>query len=278
MKALVTGGCGFVASHLVDRLLEEGWGVHVVDDLSTGLRENVPESVEVISGLSIAKLPEADWIFHLAAVVGVERVAQFPGKTLADAELTKHAARCAIHANAKLFYASSSETYDLQPSPDLRYAYPCSKLMGELHVLASGVPHIIGRLFNTVGPRQRPDFGMVLPRFVEAALSDGPLTIFGSGHQTRTFCHVQDTVGAILKLVKADAEGTFDIGSPQEISIIGLAQTVIKVIGKGYIVHDKPRHHDVNRRRPDLTPLHNVTPWLPTISLEETIEECASSF
>ena len=227
---LITGGAGFIGSHLTERLLAEGQRVIVVDDFSTGSAANLkgvqanPRLRVVKSKVSqCAELPalmaEADYVFHLAAAVGVELVVQSPIRTI---ETNLHESEVILAAAAvrgvPVMFASTSEVYGKSAQPafreddDLligpptlgRWSYACSKLMDEFLALAylreRGLPVTIVRLFNTVGPRQTGQYGMVLPRFVAAAKAGQPIRVYGDGAQTRCFCHVMDTVEALLRL------------------------------------------------------------------------------
>src|SRR5688572_13767295 len=234
-KILVTGGAGFIGSHLVERLLREGHAVTVIDDCSTGSLQNLeavrdnPQLTVIQSSVSdCADLPvlcaQASFVFHLAAAVGVELVVRSPVRTIeTNLNETEVILLSASTSGTPVLLASTSEVYgksskeffseqdDLLIGPPHlgRWSYACSKLMDEFLALAyhqeRKLPVVIARLFNTVGPRQTGRYGMVLPRFVQAALRGEPILVFGDGKQTRCFCHVQDTVEALLRLQNTDA-------------------------------------------------------------------------
>lgn len=311
---LVTGGAGFVGSHLVERLLAEGRRVVVVDDCSTGSLDNLaavrsdPRLEVVVSRVSQcprleALALEAEFIFHLAATVGVDLVVRSAMGTIHNnlAE-TDVLLRAAVAARAPLLFTSTSEVYgksqrevfaeedDLLIGPPhlVRWSYACSKLMDEFHALACGrergVPVVIARLFNTVGPRQTGRHGMVLPRFVEAAREGRPLRVFGSGHQTRCFCLVDDTVEALLRLSRlpAAAGEVFNVGNDEEIRIEDLAARVIGELGSRSVIERipyaeayAPGFEDMLRRRPSLAKLERFTGFRPRTPLARIIRATA---
>jgi UDP-glucose 4-epimerase len=260
--ALVTGGAGFIGSHLSEALLAEGWEVYALDDLSTGSLENVAHLRErwdfhlvVDSVLSPAVVNElvhkCDVVYHLAAVVGVRLIVEQPVRTLltnvrGTDVLLEHAHRF----GKRVLLASTSEVYGdhrlleplhedarrvYGPTSTRRWAYADSKAMDELLALAyhqeRGLDCVIARLFNTVGPRQSGQYGMVVPRFVERALAGAPLEIHGDGTQTRCFCHVADTVAALTSLMDTQATSgeIFNVGSQHPIRIVDLAHRVIEM-------------------------------------------------
>ncbi len=311
---LVTGGAGFVGSHLVERLLAEGRRVVVIDDCSTGSLQNLAAvrtdpRLEVVEGRlsECSRLElltrEADYVFHLAASVGVDLVVQSPVRTihnnLAETEVLL---RTAAAARTPLLFTSTSEVYgksqrevfaeedDLLIGPPhlVRWCYACSKLMDEFLALASsrehGVPVTIVRLFNTVGPRQTGRYGMVLPRFIEAAWAGRPLRVFGTGRQTRCLCLVSDTVEALIRLQRSpNAPGeVFNVGNDEEIAIADLARRVIAATGSSstlelvpYEEAYAPGFEDMLRRRPSLTKLERVTGFRPRTPLSEIIRVTA---
>src|SRR4051812_31450351 len=260
---VVTGGAGFIGSHLVERLLGEGSKVVVIDDCSTGKTENLGK-VLAHPGLKFLRnkvsecaelekiLAHSSGVYHLAAAVGVELVLKSPIETLQrnlhETEvILEHAARFQV----PLLLASTSEVYgksqkeafseedDLLIGPPhfSRWGYACSKLMYEFMALAyakeRGLPVVIALIFNTVGPRQTGRYGVVLPRFIAAAKSGEPLRVFGDGQQTRCFCFVDDTVEALMRLMRSEKNRgeIFNVGSDQEITIKGLAELVVQVLG-----------------------------------------------
>jgi UDP-glucose 4-epimerase len=308
---LVTGGAGFIGSHLVERLLAQGKSVVVVDDLSTGSLENL-ESARLNPGLRIIEskisacqdlaglVAQAESIYHLAAAVGVELVVNSPIHVL---ETNLHETEVLLEAAAghgtPVLLTSTSEVYGKSQKPafgeedDLligpphqaRWSYACSKLMDEFLALAyakeRSLPVIIARLFNTVGPRQTGRYGMVLPRFIAAAQAGQPLKVYGDGLQTRCFCHVADTVEALLRLQSTPAARAevFNIGSTEEISIRDLAETVIRLLGSqsrvDFVPYGEayaPGFDDMRRRRPVVDKLAAVTGFRPKTSLHQIIQ------
>lgn len=311
MRALITGGAGFIGSHLADALIDRGYTVLVLDDLSTGRRDNIAHLQghsrfhmtigSVIDESVVAPLVRrADIVFHLAAVVGVRLVVENPVRTVETNVVgTSLILRLAAACGAKVVFASSSEVYGrgvalpyredvdlpLGSMKNRRWSYACSKATGESMALAHArehdLPVVIARLFNTVGPRQLGDYGMVMPRFAAAALAGAPLTIFGDGRQSRCFTYVEDTVEALIELAahpKARGE-VFNIGSETEIAILDLARTIKAMTGSASpIVHI--RHADaygvdfadVTRRVPDLARIRALIGYGPDTSLEATLE------
>ncbi len=312
---LVTGGAGFIGSHLVERLLAEGKSVVVVDDLSTGNRANL-RTVEKHPQLRIveakisscAELPQlvadAESIYHLAAAVGVDLVVKSPIHVL---ETNLHETEVLLEAAAPhrvpLLVASTSEVYGKSEKPafgeedDLligpphqsRWSYACSKLMDEFLALAYAkereLPVVIVRLFNTVGPRQTGQYGMVLPRFIAAARRGEPLRVFGDGKQSRCFGYVLDTVEALVRLQNTSAARgeVFNIGGREEITILELAQRVIETLGSKskiefvpYSEAYAPGFDDMRRRKPVVEKLQRVTGFQPQTSLREIIQRTAA--
>lgn len=309
MNALVTGGAGFIGSHLVDALLKRGDSVCVIDDLSTGSRDNLVRSsengrfrlevgrVEDVSTLE-ALLQDADVVFHMAAVVGVRLVIKNRVRTMrANLHGTDAVLELAARYGTKVFLASSSEVYgpsdavpfaEDQPlrlgSPDVgRWGYASSKATGEFLALAyakeQGLPLVIGRLFNTSGPRQTAEFGMVLPTFVRQALKGEPVTVFGDGAQTRCFAHVDDVVRAILALMDhPNASGEiFNVGHDNEITMGELARKVITLADSTssvvYVPYEDvwPDFDEMRRRVPDLSKIRSTIDLGPTKGIEEVI-------
>jgi UDP-glucose 4-epimerase len=248
---------------------------------------------------------EADQVFHLAAAVGVELVVRSPIRVI---ETNLHETEVLLEAAAAtrrpVLLASTSEVYGKSAKPvfseedDLligppthaRWSYACSKLMDEFLALAfakeRGLPVVIVRLFNTVGPRQTGRYGMVLPRFIAAAQQGGPLRVYGDGAQSRCFCHVQDTVEALVRLTRcpAAAGNIFNIGSTEETTIAALAQTVINVLGSKSTVQFvpyneayEPGFEDMRRRKPSVEKLEKFTGFKPTTTLREIIERTAGA-
>lgn len=283
MRSLITGGAGFIGSHLADALIQSGHDVTIMDDFSTGRMENINPRCKCpheVSGYF-------DHIYHLAAVVGVERVIRFPENTMTvnaggTLEILKR-------SFGRIFIASSSEVYGesfeplsedmpckVFPSGDPRLMYTASKLMAEIIALSSGKDVVIGRIFNTVGPRQVGDYGMVLPRFIQWAMEGEPIQVNGDGSQVRCFCHVKDTVDAIMGLMAESAGGIFNIGSDQPIMIRDLAQLVKSIVkSDSQLVFKKGPCMDYQHRVPNIDKIRNITGWRPTRPLDYTIREIA---
>jgi UDP-glucose 4-epimerase len=310
MRILITGGAGFVGSHLADELLARGHAVSVLDDLSTGAIDNIrhlrhhPRFEYTIGSCHerplVAELVDsADIVYHLAAAVGVELIVESPVRTI---ETNIHAAEVVLSAASKkkkpVFVASTSEVYG--KSPDLpfredgdlllgptykgRWSYACSKAIDEFLALAywkeRGLPTVIGRMFNTVGPRQTGRYGMVVPNLVGQALAGKPLTVFGDGTQSRCFCHVHDVVRALADLMeREDLYGEiFNIGTQEEITITGLAEKVCDVVGSTpsirYVPYDEayePGFEDMHRRMPDISKIRDVIGWEPRRTLDQIV-------
>ena len=314
MKYLVTGGAGFIGSHLVESLLNDGHEVIIIDDLSTGTLDNLKSvennpNLDIVIG-DILNLPEleyliskSDMIFHLAAAVGVELVVHDPVRTITtNVHGTEKVLKGATRQKTKLIIASTSEVYGkseknefsetddllIGPSDRCRWSYACSKLLDEFlamaHFRATGLPIIVARFFNTVGPRQTGRYGMVMPRFIEKALKNEELSIYGDGTQSRCFCHVHDTVKALKLLAKSDgAVGqVYNIGTRREISIKDLATIIINRLGSKsslkYIPYEEAYEagfEDMHRRLPNIEKINKATDWQPQLSLEDIIDDVA---
>lgn len=312
MHVLITGGAGFIGSHLAEQLLGHGHTVHALDDLSTGsmsnlrhLREEPRFSYTIDScheSRVVAELvDDADYVFHLAAAVGVQLIVDSPVRTI---ETNVHCTEIVLsQANKKhkpVFLASTSEVYGKSTSLPFRedgdivmgattrgrWAYACSKALDEFLAIAynreRGLPVVVGRLFNTVGPRQTGQYGMVVPTFVRQALAGQTITVFGSGEQRRCFCHVRDVTRLLAELVERDDlyGEVFNVGSTEEISILELAERVkmatessseIALIpysdayGEGF--------EDMPQRVPDLTKVTAATGWRPSARLDEILAD-----
>ncbi len=313
---LVTGGAGFIGSHLVERLLAEGESVVVLDDLSTGDAGNlqsvirhprlrwVPGKVSEHRDL-VALVGECRFVFHLAAAVGVELVVNSPIRTIeTNLNETEAILMAAAAGGVPLLLASTSEVYGKSSRPEFRetddlligpptlgrWGYACSKLMDEFLALAymreRGLPVTIVRLFNTVGPRQSGRYGMVLPRFVAAALAGEPLRVHGDGTQSRCFCHVSDTVEALrrLQVLPAARGEVVNVGNNQPITIRGLAERVLELTGSRspiemvpYQQAYSPGFEDMQQRRPALDKLEQITGFRPGRDLDSIIQEVAAS-
>lgn len=312
MRYLITGGAGFVGSHLTDALIARGDTVLVLDDLSTGRRQNLEPALgtgcaELVEGSILDRslvedcVGETDVCLHLAAAVGVELILEHPLKSLlcnvrgSDIVISAVAAR-----GGKALVVSSSEVYGknsvgplaetsdriLGPPSTARWAYSTAKAFSEVLANAYGyetdAETIVVRLFNTVGPRQSGSYGMVLPRLVRQALAGESLTVYGDGTQTRCFAHVADVVEAILLLLDSgEAVGrTFNIGSPNEISIRDLAARVIERTGSDSGVSLIPYEEaygtgfeEIGRRHPDLGLIHGITGWSPVRTIDDMIDD-----
>lgn len=312
---IVTGGAGFIGSHLVERLLRDGHRVVVIDDISTGSWKNLaavesnPALVKVPARVSrCERLDElcagASQIFHLAATVGVELVMSSGIETIRNnLDETQAILEVASRHRTPLLLTSTSEVYgksakiEFSEEDDLligppnlhRWSYACSKLMDEFLALAHsrerGLPVVIVRLFNTVGPRQTGKHGMVLPRFIDAAKAGQTLKVYGDGAQTRCFCLVTDTVEALVRLAgtKAALGEVFNVGNPAEASILELARLVIQSLGSSSGIEMIPYEQayvagfqDMQRRRPSVEKLHRVTGFRPRTSLAEIIRLAAA--
>ncbi len=311
---LITGGMGFVGSHLAEALLTRGHYVTVVDDLSTGRFENIAHltshplfrfAIENIMNETVMDrlVSECDVVVHLAAAVGVQLIVDKPTHTIETNVLGTHAIlRMANRYRKRTLIASTSEVYGkgakfpfqeeddvvLGPTIKARWAYACSKMLDEFLALAywreQQLPTVIFRLFNTVGPRQSGRYGMVIPRFVGQALRGDPITVYGDGTQTRTFCDVADVVRAIIGLAEhPDAVGqVFNIGSTREIAIRDLAalvkeelQSPSEIVFVPYEEAYGPGFEDMQRRVPDISKIRRLLGWEPEIPLEETIHRVA---
>jgi len=315
MKILITGGAGFIGSHLADRLLERGDEVFVVDDLSTGSLRNVEQHQDeerfhlvVDTILNEAVMNEmvfkCDHVYHMAAAVGVKLIMNRPVETLeTNVKGTEMVLMLANRYKKKVLIASSSEVYGkimdgektcllledtdflMGSTTKRRWAYACSKALDEFLALAyyeeKKLPVIIARLFNTVGPRQTGQYGMVIPNFVQKALIGKPITVYGDGSQSRSFTHIADVVDALIKLMaEPKAVGQiFNVGNANEVSIKELALMVREMTGSSseieYIPYEKaygPGYEDMQRRCPDVTRLKNLIQFEPKIGLEGIIQ------
>jgi len=312
---LVTGGAGFIGSHLVERLLADGKSVTVIDDCSTGRLENLqavqshPRLKIIVSKISrCPELPkvaaEAESIYHLAAAVGVELVMNSGLETIeTNLRETQVILDAASAHRTPILLASTSEVYGKSRRPafaeedDLligpphlsRWSYACSKLMDEFLALAHAkerqTPVVIARLFNTVGPRQTGQYGMVLPRFLQAARLGETLKVHGDGQQTRCFCYVLDTVEALVRLQNCPAARgqVFNVGSSEEISIRRLAELVIEILQSPsrieLVAYEKayaPGFEDMRRRKPVLDKLAACTGFRPATPLREIVAKTAA--
>ncbi|MBI1748978.1 MAG: SDR family NAD(P)-dependent oxidoreductase [Acidobacteria bacterium] len=314
MKYLITGGSGFIGSHLADRLLEQGHTVLVVDDLTTGSIENIQHLKNharfqyvidsVMNEPLLAELIDCvDGVFHLAAVVGVRLVVDEPIRTIqTNIHCTELVLKHAGKKGKKVLITSTSEVYGKSaqvpyseddalvygPTTKSRWSYAYSKAIDEFLALAyyktRGLPIIITRLFNTVGPRQTGHYGMVLPRFVQQALAGGPITVYGDGHQMRCFCHVTDVTRALAQLMESpDALGEiFNLGSDKETTILQLAKMVRArinpTIGIRYVAYEQAYgagFDDMQRRQPNTAKIHKAIGFKPEFQLDQIIDDVA---
>ncbi len=317
MRALITGGAGFIGSHLADALLAQGHTVVAVDNLATGRADNIAHLTsqpgfqfvyESVTNETVMDrlVSECDAIFHLAAAVGVELIVKDPVWTIeTNLEGTEMALKLARRYRKKILIASTSEVYGksadipfredadrvMGPTSKSRWSYAESKAIDEFLALAYhkqfGVPVVIARFFNTVGPRQTGSYGMVIPRLVQQALRGEPLTVYGDGSQSRCFCNVRDTVRAVMELaVSPKAVGEiFNIGSQEEITIRALAERVLARTGSAaglkFVPYDQAYEagfEDMQRRVPSLAKIKAAIGWEPTVPLDVTLDEVIGYF
>lgn len=315
-RFLITGGAGFIGSHLTDAVLAHGHSVIALDNLETGSRENVEQALinrnfqlvvgDICDAPLVDKLArKCDVVVHLAARFGLNLVIESPLRTVdVNVRGTEAVMGAATRYGCRTIVASTSAVYGLAtkvPSAEDdpitfgspakgRWAYACSKAVDEFLALAlareRGLPSTIVRLFNTVGPRQSARYGMVLPRFVRQALANEPLTVYGDGTQTRSFCYVGDVVGALLKMVDCDATigEIYNVGNPQEVRIFELAQKIVRQTGSastiGFVPFDDAYaagFEEIHRRIPDITKLRETIGFVPRVSLDEIITSVVES-
>jgi len=309
---LVTGGAGFIGSHLAERLTARGDSVIALDNLATGSRANLRalmsrsnfrfEQGSVLDELVVDELAhESDVIVHLAAAVGVKLIVEQPLRSLTTNIRGSEVVLDAAHRyRCKILVASTSEVYGKNPAVPLaetadrvlgastvaRWAYSTAKAVDEILAFAyhkeRGLPTVVVRMFNTVGPRQSPAYGMVIPRVVRQAIAGQPLTVYGDGTQTRCFCHVHDVVSALVALLDRDDTicEVYNIGSQHEISMLELARRVVTRSGSvsnvQLIPYDEAYEsgfEDMARRVPDTNKLNRLIGWKPTRSLDEILDE-----
>ena len=330
-RILITGGAGFIGSHLAEALLARGHPVTIIDNLSTGKFDNIAHLCQhprfrfaidsIMNEVVLDRLAsECDVIVHLAAAVGVKLIVEQPVQTIeTNVNGTMSVLRAAVRYRAKVLIASTSEVYGkgnrvpfsedddvvLGPTSRSRWSYAASKMIDEFLALAyyreKGLPVVVFRLFNTIGPRQSGRYGMVVPRFIQQALEGKPITVYGDGSQSRCFLHVNDAVHALIALAEAETVlgNVYNVGSQEEISIKELAMLVVKTVkqlheeGK---IQSPPRNEkdpcityipyeqaytsgfeDMARRVPDISKIHRAIGWMPRISLAEAIKDIVLS-
>lgn len=312
MKYLVTGGAGFIGSHLVDSLLLRGDEVLILDDFSTGSRENI-KLKQNLTELSLFKgsvldrnlvdelTSQVDGCFHMAAAVGVQKILSDPINSIkTNIHGTENVLDCAVKYQVPVLLASTSEIYGKNSSGPLnehsdrilgspllmRWNYSEAKAIDESYAKAlfehSRLKVKIVRYFNTVGPRQSSSYGMVIPTFFKAALASKPLVIHGDGTQRRIFCHIQDAISGTLALWDSEYGfgEAYNLGGSEEISILDLAKAIIKITNSKSLVHFVPYEElrlkgfeDITRRIPDTSKLHNATKWSATKGIQEILND-----
>ena len=312
MRVLITGGAGFIGSHLSDAYIARGDEVFVIDDLSTGSIENIAHlkehprfhyRIETVQNTPVmAELVDTcDVIFHLAAAVGVKLIVESPVRTIeTNVHCTEVVLALANKKKKKVLVASTSEVYGLSQEVPFRedgnlvmgattkgrWSYACSKAIDEFLALAywreKKLPTIVVRLFNTVGPRQTGQYGMVIPTFVKQALAGRPLTVYGTGQQTRCFGYVGDVVGALVGLMEhPDAVGqVFNIGSHEEVSILEVAERVKELTKSNseivFVPYDEAYEEgfeDMPRRVPDITKVSQLVGFRPELKLDGILQK-----
>jgi UDP-glucose 4-epimerase len=317
VRALITGGAGFIGSHLSETLLERGHAVLILDNLSTGSIDNITHLkgrggfeyfIDTVENepLLAELVDRSDVVFHFAAAVGVKLIVEQPVHTI---ETNVHGTEVVLkHANKKkklVVIASTSEVYGksddvpfredsdlvMGPTPKHRWAYACSKAIDEFLALAywkeRKLPVIIVRFFNTVGPRQTGQYGMVIPNFVRQALAGEPITVFGDGTQSRSFTHVSDVVDALMQLVAAPAAigQVINIGNVQEVTILALAERVRELTGSASAIRLIPYDQayesgfeDMSRRVPDLAKVSSLIRYEPRYNLDDILNHVIDYF
>ena len=315
MKYLITGGSGFIGSHLAERLIDQGHSVTVIDNLSTGSDNNllkVKKNIEIHHGNVLDKplmeklIAESDYVVHLAAALGVLNIINKPLESLkTNIQGTEVVLEACEKSNKPVLIASTSEIYGKNDKVPLneeddrivghplksRWSYSEAKAVDEslayFYYLEKKLPVRIVRFFNTVGPRQVGHYGMVVPRFVTAALKNDPISVYGSGEQIRCFCHVDDAVDALLIVMASEkAIGqVFNVGNNQQISIEGLAQKIIEITGSKSKIIKVPYSQaypegfeDMQRRVPDISKIKNLLGWSPQKGLDQVIKDIVAFY
>jgi UDP-glucose 4-epimerase len=311
MRALITGGAGFIGSHLAEALLDRGFRVEVIDDLSTGSIQNIehlkgkPGFSYVLDSvmnrsLMMELVDRAEVVFHLAAAVGVRLIVESPVRTIeTNIKATELVLELAAKKRTKVLVVSTSEVYGkldkerfgeeddlvLGPTSRARWCYAASKTIDEFLAKAyfreKGVPVVIARVFNTIGPRQTGQYGMVVPRFIQQALRGEPITVYGDGAQRRSFTWVGDVVGAFLALMEQPAAHgeVFNVGHDRDISILELARMVKEMTASRseivFVPYDQAYEEgfeDMQRRFPDISKIRKLIGYRPSLDLREIIE------
>jgi UDP-glucose 4-epimerase len=315
MRYLITGGSGFIGSHLAERLLGQGHSVTIIDNLSTGSEDNllkVKKNIRFHHGNILDKplmeklIAESDYVVHLAAALGVLNIINKPLESLkTNIQGTEVVLEACEKSNKPILIASTSEIYGKNDKVPLneeddriighplksRWSYSEAKAVDEslafFYYLEKKLPIRIVRFFNTVGPRQVGHYGMVVPRFVTAALKNEPISVYGSGEQIRCFCHVDDAVDALLIVMASEkAIGqVFNVGNNQQISIEGLAQKIIEITGSESKIVKVPYSQaypegfeDMQKRVPDISKIKNVLGWLPQKGLDQVIKDIVAFY
>lgn len=316
MRVLITGGAGFIGSHLAEAYLADGHEVYVIDDLSTGSLGNIDhllndplfkntlffkEDTILNHDLMLELVGTCDYVFHLAAAVGVRYILEHPLESIkTNIQGTEKVLELCAKFKKRVLIASTSEVYGKHlhaplvetdnivygPSSKFRWSYAASKLMDEFTALAyhrtCGLEVVIARLFNTVGPRQTGAYGMVIPRFVEQAIKNQPLTVYGDGSQTRTFTYVLDVVCALKNLMECNRAigDVFNIGGIEEMAIFDLAQRIIELAGSRSPIEKVPYEEafekdfeDMQRRVPSIDKIKSVIDYCPKYDLETMLKE-----
>lgn len=314
MRVFITGGAGFIGSHLCDALVNEDNEISILDNLSTGSKNNISHlegKITVIRGdirnqeMVESLVKESDLVLHMAAILGVDNILN---NTIESISTNFHGSELVLNSAVKydkrIIIASTSEIYGKNPKQPLselddrvigtpqklRWSYSDSKALEEALAYSLYSLHKLKvttvRFFNTVGPRQSGKYGMVLPRFVEAAKKNEPLYVYGNGNQSRVFCHVYDSVSAVIKLSRLDKSigEVFNIGGLEEITILELAKLVVELTGSKSSIKFKPYaeayangYEDMVRRTPDISKIRNFTGWKPKFSIHDMILDIAKT-
>jgi UDP-glucose 4-epimerase len=314
MKVFITGGAGFIGSHLCDALVAEGKEVTILDNLSTGSKKNIAHlegKIKIFQGdirdqnLVESLVQNCDLVLHMAAALGVDNILENPIESIStNFHGSEVVLNSAVKYDKRIVIASTSEIYGKNPKQPLsetddrvigtpqklRWTYSDAKALEEATAfslfLTKRLKVTTVRFFNTVGPRQTGKYGMVIPRFVKAALTNEPLEVFGDGSQSRVFCHVRDSVSALLQLTlnKETIGEVFNIGGKGEISILDLAKLIIECTNSksniSFIRYEDAYaigYEDMARRVPDITKLNFYTGWYPNISIQTIIEDVSKS-